>query len=62
MASRNRRLEQAEPKGDTPLKAWKRKEPAPSRYRKEKGGFKAKDLPRGTITQHRAKPGMTSPQ
>jgi hypothetical protein len=60
MAPRDRRLEQAKPKQDTPVKAWKRKEPSPPTYRKK--GFSGKDLPRGKITQNRAKPGMTSPQ
>jgi hypothetical protein len=60
MATRNRRLEQAKPKQDTPVKAWKRKAPSQSRYREK--GFSGKDLPRGTITQNRAKPGMTTPQ
>jgi hypothetical protein len=60
MASRNRKLEQAKPKGETPLKAWKRKEAHSPTYRQK--GFGAKDLPRGTITQHRAKPGVTTPQ
>lgn len=60
MAPRNRRLEQAKPKDDTPLKAWKRKEPSPPTYRQK--GFSGKDLPRGKVTQHRARPGSTSPQ
>jgi hypothetical protein len=60
MANRNKRLEPAKPKQDTPAKAWKRKEPAADTYR---GKFKPeKDLPKGNIAQHRAKPGMTSPQ
>ena len=60
MAPRNRRLEQAKPKEDSPVKAWERKRPSSKRYREK--GFSGKDLPRGTITQNRAKPGMTSPQ
>jgi hypothetical protein len=60
MAPRNRKLEQAKPKERTPLKDWKRKEPSPPTYKQK--GFSGKDLPRGTITQHRAKPGVTSPQ
>jgi hypothetical protein len=62
MASRARdpRLEQAKPKEDSPVKAWKRKEPAGSTYKR--GGFSAKDLPKGKITQNRAKPGMTTPE
>jgi hypothetical protein len=59
MAPRNRRLEQAKSKQDTPVKDWKRKEPSPPTYRQK--GFSSKDLPRGT-PQNRAKPGMTSPQ
>jgi hypothetical protein len=62
MAQRNKRLEQPEPAADTPIRKWKRKEPASNAYRKTKGGFSGKDLPSGTITQHRAKPGRTSPQ
>jgi hypothetical protein len=60
MSPRNRKLEQAKPKEDTPVKAWKRKESAAPTYRQK--GFGVKDLPRGTITQHRAKPGVTTPQ
>jgi hypothetical protein len=56
---RRRSLEQAKPK-QSPVKDWKRKEPSPPTYRQK--GFSSKDLPRGTITQNRAKPGMTSPQ
>jgi hypothetical protein len=59
MAPRNRKLEQAKPKGDSPLKAWKRKEPTPLTYKQK--GFSGKDLPR-TVAQNRAKPGMTTPQ
>lgn len=62
MSPRNKRLEQPEPAEDAPIKKWKRKEPAPTSYRKPKGGFGAKDLPSGAITQHRAKPGKTSSQ
>ena len=59
MARWMRRFEQQVPKGDTPAKAAKRKEPAsPRSY---KGNFKPKkDLPTGTIEQHRAKSGRTS--
>jgi hypothetical protein len=58
MSPRNRRLEQAKPVQDSPAKAWQRKDPnVPVRKTK----FAAKDLPR-TVAQHRAKPGMTSPQ
>jgi hypothetical protein len=60
MAPRNRRLEQAKPKEDTPAKAAKRREPSTKKYQTK--GFGAKDLPSGKITQNRAKPGMTSPQ
>jgi hypothetical protein len=60
MAPRDRRLEQRVPKEDTPAKAAKRREPPAKKYQVK--GFGAKDLPRGKITQHRAKPGMTSPQ
>ena len=60
MAPRDKRLEQSAPRADSPIKKWKREQPAPSTY---KGKFKPKqDLPRGTITQNRAKPGKTSPQ
>jgi hypothetical protein len=62
MSPRNKRLEQPEPAENTPIRKWKRKEPASNAYRKSKGGFGVKDLPSGTITQHRAKPGKTSPQ
>lgn len=60
MAPRNRSLEQAKSKQDTPNKAWKRKEASAPTYRQK--GFGHKDLPKGKITQNRAKPGMTSPQ
>jgi hypothetical protein len=60
MSPRERRLEQAKPKQDSPVKAWKRKAPASTSYKQK--GFTGKDLPRGTVTQNRAKPGMTSPQ
>jgi hypothetical protein len=60
MSPRNRRLEQAQPKGDSPRKVRKREMPAASTYKQK--GFSGKDLPKGTVTQHRAKPGMTSPQ
>jgi hypothetical protein len=60
MAPRNRRLEQAKPKGDSPAKAAKREESSSKKYQTK--GFGSKDLPRGKITQNRAKPGMTSPQ
>lgn len=60
MAQRNPRLEQAKPKGDTPVKAWERKRPSPKRYQNK--GFGPEHLPRGKVKQNRAKPGMTSPQ
>ena len=60
MAPRNRSLEQSKPKGDTPAKAAKRKESAGKTYQSK--GFGPKDLPRGTITQNRARPGRTSQQ
>ena len=60
MAPRNRKLEQARPKQDTPLKAWKRKEPPSAKYRQK--GFSGKNLPRGKIPSHPMKPGMTTPQ
>jgi hypothetical protein len=59
MAPRNRNLEQAKPKQDTPVKAWKRKESSSPTYKQK--GFSRKDLPR-TVKQNRAKPGMTSSQ
>ena len=62
MSPRDKRLEQGKPKGNTPVKAWKRKRSAPNEYRKGKGGFSKEDLPSGTIRQNRAKPGMTTPQ
>ena len=59
MAQRLKRFEQAVPKGDTPAKIAKRKQPASSTS--YKGNFKPKqDLPAGTIEQHRAKSGKTS--
>ena len=56
MKTRNKRLEQEKPKGDSPVKAWKRKA---GEEGQRPGKFK---LPKGKIAQHRAKPGMTSPQ
>lgn len=56
MSARDKRLEQAQPKGDSPAKINKRKfgsKPAP-RFTGVKGVAKP--------AQHRAKPGMTSPQ
>jgi len=58
MKNRNPRLEQQKPKGDSPAKAAKRHE-TDTRY---PGKFKKSDLPKGTVAQHKAKPGMTSPQ
>ena len=59
MAKWMKHFEQSVPKGDTPAKAFKRKQPASSTS--YKGNFKPKqDLPRGTIEQHRAKSGRTS--
>jgi hypothetical protein len=60
MAPRNRELEQPKPKADTPVRKWQRQHPAATQPRKTK--FGAKDLPPRVITQHRAKPGRTSPQ
>jgi hypothetical protein len=54
MTPRNKRLEQAKPKEDTPAKVAKRNETD-----RTPGKFK---LPKGKIAQHKAKPGMTSPQ
>lgn len=62
MAPRNKRLEQAEPKGSSPAKISARKFPPSTALKKGQGSFSGKDLPKGKIAQHRAKPGMTSPQ
>jgi hypothetical protein len=59
MALRNRKLEQAEPRAGTPVKKFARKHPVPTGG-KPKGKFDTADLPTGTITQHRARPGRTS--
>jgi hypothetical protein len=60
MAPRDKRLEQQQPAGDSPAKAWQRKHGKGKSYA---GKFKPeRDTPKGTVKQHRAKPGMTSPQ
>ena len=58
-----RSMRQAQPKGDSPNKAWNRKRPTPKRFQKsgKDPDFGREDLPK-RVTQNRAKPGMTSPQ
>ena len=63
MSPRDKRLEQAKPKGNSPAKISARKFPPKTHPKPGKtDNFGAEKLPSGKIAQHRAKPGMTSPQ
>jgi hypothetical protein len=60
MSPRDRRLEQGKAPVGSPAAKEKHRKGKSSTY---PGKFKpGKDLPNGTVKQHRAKPGMTSPQ